>query len=356
MSAGGPAPARVLQLIDGFDGQNFPAFLAAFDPNRFAFHVWVVRGTEPWQRDALETADATIVAARAASRRHYPTVLARLVALIRRARIDLVQAHGFDASVLAVAAARLTRVPVVVTRHHGDMHHIMNRPFHRQVDRATALFATRVIAVSNAVRDVLVRLDHTHRGKVAVVPNGIDLARHQVSPDAARAVREELGLGGRLVVTVPARLHWIKGHRSLLDALRHVIPEVGDDLAVLFAGRGPEQAALERHAANSGVGNVVRFLGWRGDLPAVLTASDAVVVPSRSETFGQVVVEAMACGVPVLATAVGGIPEIIDHDVSGLLVPPDDPDELAHALTRLLTGRQLRSRLAAAGRDRKSVV
>lgn len=186
--------------------------------------------------------------------------------------------------------------------------------------------------------------------RVAVVRNGIEVERYE-SGDRV-ATRAALGVaGGAPLILVPARLHPAKGHRDLFAALtdiRRVHPEV----RVLFAGDGPERAALEALARTTPSAGTVRFLGHREDLPDLLAAADLVVLPSRAEGLPAALLEALAAGRAVVATAVGGVPEAVTDGVQGRLVPPGDPTRLAAAVLELLASPAQRAALAAAGRAR----
>jgi glycosyltransferase involved in cell wall biosynthesis len=143
------------------------------------------------------------------------------------------------------------------------------------------------------------------------------------------------------------RLHPNKGFDVLLEALARA-----PDIHLWLAGEGPERAALEHRARKLGLGDRVRFLGWRDDAPALLAACDFLVVSSRSEPLGNTIVEAWAAGRPVLATETAGPQELIATGKTGLLVPAEDAEGLALAMARLADDDDLRARLAAAGQAR----
>ena len=147
------------------------------------------------------------------------------------------------------------------------------------------------------------------------------------------------------------RLHQEKGHRYLFDALPRVVEALGPITTVL-AGDGVERAALEADVAKRGLGGMVRFVGWRREIPELITLSSLVVLPSLAESFGFAVLEAMSLGRPVVAAATGGLREIIENEENGLLVPAKDPQALADAMIRVLRDKDLAARLAASGRRR----
>lgn len=271
-----------------------------------------------------------------------PQALRRLARLLREKRIDVLHAHGQDASILAAAARHVCRFRLVVTRH------VLEEPANdwRQSIRARgALLAFRhadaAVAVSSAAADRLAELAGMPRSSVRVLLNGIDLEQIVAPPQAAAraqlAAQYPISTSDRLVL-VPAVLRLGKGHDLLLSALpllRLLVPGV----RLLFAGSGEEESRLRERAA--AFGGAVLFLGERSDVPSLLSASELAVLPSRSEALPTALIEAAAAGRPVVATSVGGTPEVVLEGRTGLLVPPDDATALAHAIAQLLLDREL---------------
>jgi glycosyltransferase involved in cell wall biosynthesis len=206
--------------------------------------------------------------------------------------------------------------------------------------------ADRVVAVSSAVAEPLLA-DGMEADRIAIVHNGFD-ADTLLSGDAS-GLRAELGIPADAVVGIVAgSLIRRKGQDILFQAMRSgaVRP-----FPLLIAGDGPERAAYEKDTA----GLPVHFLGHRSDLGAILRdAADFLVMPSRQEAFGRVIIEAGFAGVPAIGTRVEGIPEAIQEDVTGLLVPPESPEALGAAITRLLDDEPLRQRMGLAGKARAS--
>lgn len=268
-----------------------------------------------------------------------PLALGRLVRLLQRERIDLLHAHGQDASILAAAASTIRPTDLAVTRH------VLEEPAGDARERARAhlaLAALRradaVVAVSRAVARELGPSAGVPDERVHVIHNGVETDRYVPSrlERSREAIRRSLGLGEEdRVVLLPAVMREGKGHGrllSVLPALRRRVP----GLRVLLAGSGELEDELRREARHRGVGGVVRFLGFRSDIPELLAAADLVVLPSLSEALPTVLMEAAAAGRPVVATRVGGAPEIVRDGETGLLVPPDDPGALVQAVSGLL--------------------
>jgi glycosyltransferase involved in cell wall biosynthesis len=181
------------------------------------------------------------------------------------------------------------------------------------------------------------------------VYSAIDFRAYQSALDVA-AARARLDLPpGVPVLVVIAQLIPRKGHRFLLQALPTVLAK-HPGARVLFVGEGAEDAALHAEVARGGLEGCVRFLGYRNDIGDILRACDVLVHPATMEGFANVAMQAMASGIPVVSSAVGGMPESVRDGVTGLLVPPCDPPALAEALLRLLDDPALRARLGEQGR------
>lgn len=251
---------------------------------------------------------------------------------LRRARPALLHLHhvwpAADRYLAAVAGA--AGVPhLVVTEH------IVGRPnsgAQRALKRQELERADAVTAVCGAVVDTLVRDYGADRTRVRVVPNGADPPDEQAEWEPSRRVRETLGAGLlRPLWVCAARLEPQKGQDVLLEALAEV-ERRGLEYVVALAGEGTARPALESRVVALGLGHRVRFLGQVADIGPLLTAADAVVLPSRWEGLPLTLLEALARGRPVVASAVGGVPEVIEDGIHGRLVAPESPGALADAL------------------------
>ncbi|HPF36174.1 MAG TPA: glycosyltransferase [Candidatus Krumholzibacteria bacterium] len=188
------------------------------------------------------------------------------------------------------------------------------------------------------------------RAKVRVIPNGVEAAALRAAADADR-VRPALDLRpGAPVIAMIGEVGWRKDQATLLEALARLAPD--RDFTALIAGEGPDRAALERRTAELGLTDRVRWLGFRTDAADLMAASDLLALPTREEGFPNTLLEAMALGLPVVSTPVDGIPELVLHGETGLLVPPQDPAALAAALAALLDDPSRRRVLGEAGRRR----
>ena len=216
---------------------------------------------------------------------------------------------------------------------------------------ATAREQRQTDAVVAVSRETAKRREvFTDMTKVSVIHNGVDLL--ETIPDRQEA-RASHGLGNEVVGIMVAGMDKVKGHEYLLEAIAQ-LRDAGTRLTILVAGDGMERANLEAQAARLDLGpDWVRFLGFRSDISALLIASDFLVLPSLRKAGPIAVLEAMAHRRPVIATPVGGVPEIIEHNQQGLLVPVGDVNALADAMARLVNDAPLRRALGDAAIKRR---
>ncbi len=330
----------------------FPQLARWHDRGRYRMLFATLNPMEPGLRELMETQDVSSFSCGSRSRASYARGLVRLAAFLRRERVAILHTHLFEPSVVGLLAGVVARTPLrVMTRHYSDYHTRIDKRWHVRLDRLCTRLASGVIAVSRHTADHLLEAEGAPHEKVHVVTNGIDFERVKPSgPGAAARVREELGLDGVPLLLVPARLHAEKGHRYLFEALPQLRRRLEGRFAVLVAGEGSYESVYRREVEALGCQDLVHFLGFRRDMPDLMAAADVVVLPSVAEAFGLVLAEALFLGVPVVATRVGGIPEIVDDGVDGVLVPPADSAALADALAALVGDPARRSALAGRGR------
>ena len=264
----------------------------------------------------------------------------RGAAHLARMRPAILHVHNPPCLPYGLLGRSCSRARLVMT-HHGQMEL-------DDISPATQRRIDALVAVSDAVRDALrSRGMGDRRGDVAIVRNGVET----LAPRRSRSdVREELGLAAEVAGIIVARIDRFKGHRTLLKALASLGRA---DLCLFVAGDGPERAALEAEASALRLQpNQIRFLGFRSDVPDLLAAADFFVLPSQSEGLPLSMLEAMAMCLPVIATPVGGIPEVLTDGREGLLVPVDDPVALSGAMARLADDRVLRERFGRAAQAR----
>ncbi len=247
-----------------------------------------------------------------------------------RGRTDLVHAHGLRAALIGVPAARRANLPSLFTAHNlvpptGRLQRVLLRHIGRMTNA--------IIAVSQAVADTL-----TSAGlpapKIHVIPNGIPVEQYRLRPLEVDIITHSI-LNGVPIILAIGRLSPEKGFDVLLDAFPQVLAHVSDAY-LLLAGDGPEADRLRTQAQNSPAAPHIQFLGRVEDVVPLLHRATVCAIPSRQEGQGLVALEAMAAGLPVVASAVGGLKETVVAGVTGLLVPPGDPRALAEALVQIL--------------------
>jgi glycosyltransferase involved in cell wall biosynthesis len=278
----------------------------------------------------------------------------RISSLIAARRPDVVHTHMAKAGTLGRLAAKRRRVPVVIHTFHG---HVLDGYFSpaatRAVlatERALARGTDALIAVSPAVRDELLDLGIGTPDRWHVVPLGLDLEPLRTSHLRRRQARARLlvpNLGP--VVGIVGRLVPIKDHDTFLRAAA-IVARDRPDVRFVVAGDGTERPRLERLAAEL-LGDRARFLGWVDDLPALYAAMDVVVLTSRNEGTPVALIEAHAANRPVVATRVGGVPDVVEDGRTGLLAPPGDAAAVAAAISSVLDAPNLARTLARRGRE-----
>jgi glycosyltransferase involved in cell wall biosynthesis len=273
-----------------------------------------------------------------------------LVSLLRRERVEILHSHKFGSNVWAALLSRLVRVPVFVAHEHTWSYE--GQWLRRFLDRRLVAPAAKIVlTVSRADRRRMVEIEHVDPRKVLFVPSGV----RPHAPPGRRDLRAELGVApDTLLVGTVCGLRPQKALDVLVRASAQLAAQVpGVHVAVL--GDGPERSSLEALCTELAVERTVTFLGaWpHEDVPDFLEALDVGVLSSAFEGTPLAVLELMAAGRPVVATAVGGVPDLIEDGVQGLLVPPGKPDALADALRAVLRDPALREAMGAAARERQ---
>jgi len=278
----------------------------------------------------------------------FPSTLRDLLRLIRERRIAILHTHEFFMNSLGLVASRLTGVPLVATVH--GRNYYAERFRRRLAYRLVGKFAGQMITVSEDVRRFLEENIGIPANRIRVIPNGVPVNGIS-SYERVVAVRETLGLrrNTRVVATVGS-LYPVKGHTYLIDAAVHVVRRC-PDVTFLIVGRGGLREKLEAQASSLAVTPFVRFLGHRNDVQDLLSVCGVFVLPSLSEGMPLALLEAMAAGIPSVATRVGGVGEAIEDGKSGLLVPPGDSHALAESIIKLLEDRTLARQMGQYARD-----
>jgi glycosyltransferase involved in cell wall biosynthesis len=276
--------------------------------------------------------------------------LSRLAGVLRRGKFDLLHTHLFHADLAGRPAARIAGVPHLVNTVHVAEGRF--RPWQFAYARLMGEHCDRVVCVSQAVREFHQRRSRLPGSLYAVIPNGVQTEAYRPDEAARTRLRRQWAVpDGEYLLAFVGRLDPQKGIGTLLGALSHLGAR-GCPARIVLAGDGPQRKIVENYVAHGEGGRLCRMLGFVDDIPAVLSAADCLVLPSKWEGFGLAALEAMAAGLPVIATRVPGLAEVVRHGQTGLLLDPEDPVALAESIDQLRSDRQLSADLGQAGLKR----
>jgi glycosyltransferase involved in cell wall biosynthesis len=331
MNVGGPA-RHVAILHDGLDPERFDSIL-----------VYGEVGSTEGSLKSLLGPETNTVAIPELGREISPladsVTLFKLIRLIRATRPDIVHTHTAKAGFAGRLAARLAGVPIIVHTFHGHVFHGYFSPRKTQVflqiERRLASTSHRLVTISPRLRDEIAGFGVADASKFEVVPLGLRIAAHGEHPRRTGAFRQSLGIShDALLVGAVGRLVPIKNLGMLLEAVRIARQDI-PNVQVVFVGDGELRRELADSASGLGISDIVTFAGWQSDLPSVYADLDVTVIASHNEGTPACLIEAMASGCPVIATSVGGVPDMIEPGQTGQLVPAGDVEALARAIVRV---------------------
>jgi glycosyltransferase involved in cell wall biosynthesis len=348
LNIGGPAIHAILLTRDLNDGADFRSVLVTGTPaaheGDFA-DLACSNGVEPLIVGAL---------GREISPFDDLVALGRMVRLVRQVRPDVVHTHMAKAGTVGRLAAQICRVPLIVHTYHGHVFHGYFGPLKTRlfltIERALGRGTHRIIVLGEGQRAEIAGYRVAPLDKLVPIRLGLELEPFLQVAHNRGDLRRELGIAAESpLIGIVGRLAPIKAHEVFLDAARQVARAL-PSACFLVIGDGERHTELVAMAERAGLAKRVRFLGWRRDLDRIYADLDVVALSSRNEGSPVVLIEALAAARPVVATAVGGVPEVVVHGETGLTVPPSDPGKLAEGMLRLLRDRSLAERLGQAGR------
>jgi glycosyltransferase involved in cell wall biosynthesis len=328
--------------------QQFLSLLKAYDRDVFN-PIFCCLGPEEEISKEIERIDIETVALnRVRYHRFSPGIVRDLYRLMKQKNIHIVRTHRYRANLYGRLAALLSGVPVKIISLHDNYRKDLR--LERRIVNKILLKATdKIVAVSESIRKDIIKYDGIDSSKILVIPNGIDTERFNPEGNFADirkgfSIKESdivLGFVGRVV---PA-----KGLEYLIDALPFLKKEF-KNIKLLITGEGSTMERLKKKAKENNVHDSIIFTGKRRDIPDILSCTDIFVMPSVAEGLPNALLEAMAMGKPIVATEVGGIPEVIKNRHSGFLVPPRNPEALATAIKDLISNEQLAAKMGQAAR------
>ncbi len=343
---------RVLQLIDGLKIGGAEVLLRdlVFGLREAGYQVSVGYSTPGPIQEAIDAMGISLTRLPRIMRVD-PGLLMGICRLIRRERPQIVHTHLFKSDFHGRFAARLCGVPVIVSTVHNIDAWARWAPL-GYLYGLTSHLSDRIIAVSDEVRDFQIRHTGTPALKIITINNGVDISMFENQSERRMSIRKELNLAPSVpVIGIIGRLEPQKDHKTFLQAavsIKSVLPEAH----FLIVGDGSLREELKLRAHALGLLPSVIFCGIRKDIPDLLAAMDLLVFSSRWEGLPVALLEGMASGLPIVSTAVGGIPGAVAGNQTALLVPPENPGELAKACLTVLQDRELARRLGTAGRNR----
>ncbi len=277
------------------------------------------------------------------SNRDIPVALFRLFSLMRKEKVDIVNTHSSSDSWIASFAARLAGRPILLRTRHVTI------PISRHPFNIVHKLPRMIITVSNYVRETMIRENRIKAEKIISIPTAVDLEKFDFRIGGGK-VREELGIvPGTPLVGMVGVIRHEKGHGYFIEAAQRIL-KVKPEVRFLIVGLEPRGETVIQRVRKLNLEKKILVIGFRPDIPRILAALDVLVMPSLREALGTALLEALAMKKAVVATSVGGIPEVIIHNQTGLLVPPADSEALAQNILLLLKDREKAGRLGENGR------
>jgi glycosyltransferase involved in cell wall biosynthesis len=278
-----------------------------------------------------------------------------LWALLRREKPTIVHTHTYKAGILGSWAAKMAGVPIIIHTPHGHIFFGHFSPlvtrFFMMIERLTAAMVDRMVALTEGERRDYAAFSVVNPDKMVTIHSGVNIDQFMKVKANGREKKRSLGLNTNgLVVGTMGWLLPIKGPIYLLKAMAEVWQD-HPDIQLVYVGKGDLEKELKEEAYQAGVSDKVKFLGWRDDIPEIMQIIDIFVLPSLNEGMGRVLVEAMASGKPIVASNVGGIPDLVKNGHNGFLVAPGDVNGLSLAIKKLIEDEQLRLKMGRKGRN-----
>ncbi len=275
----------------------------------------------------------------------------RLYRLIKQQKVQILHASLFHASIAARIIGKMARVPIIISWRHNIFHGSYGREV---ISKLTSFLDDAVTAVSLEAKNAEIKSSRLNKDKIQVIYNGVSTEKFCLNEYRNfKKLKHEIGIKDyELNIGYIGRINPVKSIDTLLEAFMILSKSENKDMSLLIVGEGETRNKLKNLSISLGIMQEVYFLGSRNDVPQILSTLDIFVLPSKSEGMPMVILEAMAAGLPVVATNVGGTPEVVIDGETGFLVPPGDPQALADVIKKLMDDPELRRKFGKAGRER----
>jgi len=278
-----------------------------------------------------------------------------LIKIIQQEKPDIVHTHTSKAGILGRLAAKITQVPIIIHTPHGNVFFGHFGPFISKtflwIEKLFAPVTNRIVALTDGELKDYTDLNIYSEDRLVQIHSGVDIEKFKQSPVCVVEKKRALGMNQNgLVVGFIGWLLPIKGPMHLLKAMEDVWRD-HDNTILVFIGKGDLDIDLRAEALKTSANGKINFLGWRNDIHEIMPIFDIFVLPSLNEGMGRVLVEAMAAGKPIVASKIGGIPDLVKHGDNGLLVPPGDEKALADGIRQLINDPEKAKKMGQRGRE-----
>lgn len=345
----------ILHFIQDSDTSgNFPNLARLHCKDRYRVLFASLNEFAPWLQEYIESQGVKCFSCDAKSRKDFPKAMFKLALCLKREKVDIIHTHLFEPSVVGLCASLLARTKYrVMTRHYSDYHTRINKNWHVRIDKICNYLSHKIIGVSKHTSKHVVEIENTLSNKVVTIYNGIDFDCLKTSEDDFKArIRREFAAEDKILILTVGRLHPEKGYKYLFESLPELRSRLRKPFLWLIAGKGSFKKEYKKQIKDSGCEDIVKLIGFRKDVADLMSTADIFVLPSLAEAFGFVFAEALYFGKPVVATNVGGIPEVVANGVDGVLIPPADSAALVNELADLLNDSEKLKSFANKGRQK----
>jgi glycosyltransferase involved in cell wall biosynthesis len=342
-------PKKVLHVVEDLRIGGLEKVLASIvlnlDRRKFIPQVWcLAQGGEI--ADDLIRAGVKLNILRMTSY-YNPLKIIKVSNYLRLSKIDIIHTHGYFASTFGRLAAILARNPVIITHIHTTYFGFKKRNI--LIERFLSYFTDKIVCVSRSTREFTEKIERIDKNKTCLIYNGSKTENGDIVKTLIDRASFALTADDLVIISVGSLVAH-KGHQSLLNAIK-ILSKKHKNLRLMIVGDGPLRSKLEAYAKNLQISSRIVFTGLRKDIFSLLKLSDLFVLPSiEREGLGLALIEAMASGLPLIGTNLGGIPEVIENNVNGILIPPGNSKSLAKAIERLITNQNLRDEMGKQGK------